>query len=54
MNIALNDPTYIEKESRSYFEVFILKLINDKRDLPFIYLSLKITFTIIPFALYLF
>jgi fatty acid desaturase len=54
MTIALTDPTYVEKKNRSSFEAFVLKFINDKRDIPFIYLSLQITFTVIPFALYLF
>jgi fatty acid desaturase len=54
MTLTLTDPTYIAKENDSIFDRFALKLINDKRDLPFIYLSLKLTFILIPFATYLF
>lgn len=54
MNIAVTDPTYTEKKSRNYIETFILKYINDRRDIPFIYLTFKITITVIPFAIYLF
>ncbi|WP_018614518.1 fatty acid desaturase family protein [Segetibacter koreensis] len=54
MNLTLTDPTYSEKEKINFFDAFFLKLLNNKRDLPFIYLSLKITFVIVPFALYLF
>lgn len=53
MAIAITDPTYKEKET-NVFETFVLKYINDKRDMPFIYLSLKITFIVLPFALFLF
>ena len=53
MNIAITDPTYTEKKSRNYIETFILKFINDWRDIPFIFLSFKITISIIPFAIYL-
>lgn len=54
MAITITDPTYTAKEKSSIFEGFVLKFINDKRDMPFIYLSLKITFIVLPFALFLF
>ncbi|MDB5250459.1 MAG: fatty acid desaturase [Segetibacter sp.] len=54
MNLTLTDPTYREKANTNFFETFVLKFMNDKRDLPFIYLSLKISLIFIPFALYLF
>lgn len=54
MNLTLTDPTYTEKKKTHFLERFFLKLLNNKRDMPFIYLSLKITFIIVPFALYLF
>ncbi|MDQ6608581.1 MAG: fatty acid desaturase [Bacteroidota bacterium] len=54
MEIALTDPTYKKKERLNFFENFVLRYINDKRDLPFIYLSIKISFTVIPVALLLF
>lgn len=54
MTIELTDPTYQSKNRSSLFDDFVLKFINDKRDLPFVYLTLKITFTVVPFALVLF
>ncbi|MCW3109734.1 MAG: fatty acid desaturase [Segetibacter sp.] len=54
MAIVITDPIYNDTEKRSIFESFVLKFINDKRDMPFIYLSLKITLIVLPFALYLF
>lgn len=54
MDFQLTDPIYYEKEKTSFFESIFLKLLNNKRDLPFIYLSLKITCIVVPFALYLF
>lgn len=54
MTIIINDPTYSEKQKTSIFDAFFLKFLNDKRDLPFIYLSLKISFIIVPSAIYLF
>lgn len=54
MDLQLTDPVYIEKPKMNFFDAFFLKLLNNKRDLPFIYLSLKITCIIVPFALYLF
>jgi fatty acid desaturase len=52
--ITVNDPAYSEKRELSAFDAFFTQFINDKRDLPFIYLSLKITLLIVPFALFLF
>ncbi len=37
------DPVWQPKEKRNVFERFFLKLINDERDLPFIWLSLQMT-----------
>lgn len=45
---AINDPTYVKPEKYSAFDKFWLKYIRDERDLPFIYLILKITFIMIP------
>ena len=53
MSIEVTDPTYNDKASTGYFEAFVLKFLNDKRDLPFIFLTLKITFLLLPFAFYL-
>src|SRR5213080_2832192 len=54
MSLTITDPTTDTKEKKSIFEDLILKFINDKRDLPFIFLSIKITLILVPFALYLF
>ena len=54
MDLQLTDPTYIGKAKANFFELIFLKFLNDKRDIPFIYLSLKITCIIVPFALCLF
>src|SRR5438309_509097 len=54
MDFLLTDPVYIPKEKTNFLESILLRFLNDKRDLPFIYLSLKITGIIVPFALYLF
>ncbi|RYC71913.1 fatty acid desaturase family protein [Spirosoma sordidisoli] len=50
---AIYDPVFT---SRSYNQVdrFFLQYIKDERDLPFIYLTLRITFTLIPLAVSLF
>lgn len=54
MTIKITDPVYVEKESNNIFESAVLRFINDKRDMPFIYLTLKLSFIILPFALFLF
>lgn len=48
------DPRFVPKEQRSVFERFWLELINDERDLPFIWLSLRMTFAILPAAVLLY
>jgi fatty acid desaturase len=52
--ITVTDPVYIEENNISAFESLILKVLNDRRDMPFIYLSLKITFIVLPAAIFLF
>ncbi len=51
---SITDPVFKKKEKYSSFDKFILNYIIDERDLPFIYLSLKITFINIPFCVLLF
>ena len=50
----ITDPVYKEQQFTSA-DKFFLRFIRDERDLPFIYLTLKITFTILPlgFLLYM-
>ncbi len=52
MNIY--DPVFIPRQSRNFFQRWMLYLIKDERDLPFITLCLKITFIVIPVGIYLF
>lgn len=46
--ITLSDPTFQPKAERNPLERFFLKLIRDERDLPFIGLSLQMTFVLLP------
>ena len=55
LSVPINtDPVYIAPESYSAMDRFFLKLINDKRDLPFVHLILKVAFSIVPLAALLF
>lgn len=51
---SLTDPVYIPKEKFNWYERFWLKIINDKRDLPFIHLLTVIHLTVVPVAILLF
>lgn len=53
-SLVVTDPIAAPKGRINLIDRIGLKLINDERDLPFIRLSLLLTFTIIPFAVYLF
>lgn len=50
---AITDPVGVAKPQTSA-DRFFASLIRDERDLPFIYLTLKISFTLIPLAILLF
>jgi fatty acid desaturase len=50
---TITDPIY-EKKSLSGFDQFFNEKIRDERDLPFIHLMLKISFTLIPSAILLY
>lgn len=50
----LSDPTYIPKEKYNWYDKFWLRLINDKRDLPFIYLLTLLHLVIISTAIVLY
>ena len=50
----LQDPVYVPKEQFNPYERFWLKMMNDKRDLPFVYLITKLHLLVIPFAVFLF
>jgi fatty acid desaturase len=50
---SISDPVYNERPF-SKADKFFLRYIKDKRDLPFIYLLLKVTFFLLPLAVLLF
>ena len=54
MTIELTDPIYTPSSHINKFEAFVLRLINDKRDLPFVYLSLQISLLLVPSAVFLY
>lgn len=47
---TITDPVYVKPTEFSAADKFFLKYIRDERDLPFVHLTLKITFTLIPLA----
>lgn len=49
----ITDPVF-EKRTWSKMDQFFLKMIRDERDLPFVYLAIKITLTLIPSAILLY
>lgn len=51
---TLTDPTYQPKNSLSAYDRFWMRFMNDKRDLPFIYLLTLIHLTVVPVAILLF
>lgn len=53
-NLTITDPRFTPKEARNVFERLALRFINDERDLPFVWLSLRMTFVLMPFAAYLY
>jgi len=54
LTTTLTDPVYIPKQEYSMYDRFWLKIMNDKRDLPFIYLLTKIHLLVVPPAILLF
>lgn len=53
-NLLITDPVFKKKATHNAVDRLALKYIRDERDLPFIYLSLKIMFGVIPVAIILF
>ncbi len=51
---TLTDPVFQAKPAHNFIGQFFLPYIRDERDLPFIYLCLKLTFLVIPIAVILF
>jgi hypothetical protein len=52
--LKLTDPTFVPKANRNAAERFALRFIRDERDLPFVWLSLQMTFVLLPLAALLF
>jgi len=50
----ITDPVFEQPDHYNLFDRFWLKLIRDKRDLPFVHLTLKITFIMVPLGLLLY
>jgi fatty acid desaturase len=50
----ITDPVYVPRNHYSFYDRFWLRLMNDKRDLPFIYLITSIHILVIPAAIILF
>jgi hypothetical protein len=52
--LTLADPVFLSDNTYTAFDRFWLKMIKDERDLPFIYLTLRISFTMLPIAVLLY
>ena len=50
----VTDPTFQPRTQYSRFSTWLLSLIRDERDLPFVYLTLQITFLMLPLAVLLY
>lgn len=51
---TITDPVYIPKETLNWYDKLWLRVMNDKRDLPFIYLLTTIHLSVVPIAILLF
>lgn len=54
LSIKLSDPVFEKTNDPNFLEKIFLKFINDRRDIPFIWLCFWISLTTIPAAIYLF
>lgn len=52
--ITITDPVFIKPKKYSAADRFFLKYIRDERDLPFVYLTIKISLTLIPLGILLY
>ncbi len=50
----ITDPVFVKPDQYSATDRFFLKFIRDERDLPFVYLTLKISLTMIPLGILLY
>jgi hypothetical protein len=51
--LVITDPRHVPRRKNA-LDRLALRVINDERDLPFVYLCLAITFVLLPFAVYLY
>ena len=54
MDVLVTDTIEFTKKKLNFIDLFFIPLLNDRRDIVFIYLSIKITLVIIPSAIVLF
>jgi hypothetical protein len=52
--IVTTDPEFVPVAERGAFDRFFLKYIINEKDLPFVYLTIKMLCTQIPLAIFLF
>lgn len=50
----ITDPVFIKPAKYSTIDLFFLRFIRDERDLPFVYLTLRISLTLIPLGILLY
>jgi fatty acid desaturase len=51
---TISDPVYTKPAKRSWLDTKFVALLRDERDLPFIYLSIKISLTLVPLGILLY
>jgi fatty acid desaturase len=51
---AITDPVFTPGRNYSSLDRFFISLLNDERDLPFVYLTLRITLTVVPLGVLLY
>jgi fatty acid desaturase len=51
---TLTDPIHVPTGHRSFLDRCFLRLIRDPRDLPFVYMTLRVTFTLVPLGVLLY
>jgi len=54
LRLTLTDPVFLRQKTYSSFDKFWLARIKDERDLPFIYLTFRISFIMLPLGILLF
>jgi fatty acid desaturase len=52
--LVLSDPTFISPGDRNALDRLLIRMLRDERDLPFVYLTLRITLILLPLAISLY